>query len=85
MALPQKLLLSFAVVIICGSSVFALPAHVVTLRGRPVLTPVPEPLPLPCSKQSWTNADRGCLSWTAPRDKTLQATTVTSKEAPVLN
>jgi hypothetical protein len=27
MALPQKVLLSFAVLIICGSSVLALPAH----------------------------------------------------------
>ena len=72
MALSRKLVLSFAVVIICGSSVFALPAHVATLRDRPVVAPIPEPLPLPCRKQLWTNADRGCLTWTAPRDKTLQ-------------
>src|ERR1700721_2201459 len=80
MALPQKVLLSFAALIICGSSVLALPAHVVTLRGRPVVVPIPEPLPLPCRKQSWTNADRICLSWTAPRDKTLQTTTVATTE-----
>jgi hypothetical protein len=76
MALPQKVLLAFAVVIICGSSVLALPTHVATLKGRPVVAPVPEPLPLPCRKQHWTNADRVCLTWTAPRDKTLQTTTV---------
>jgi len=71
MALPQKVLLAIAVVTICGSSVLALPAHVVALKGRPVVAPVPEPLPLPCRKQHWTNADRVCLTWTAPRDKTL--------------
>jgi hypothetical protein len=81
MALPQKLVLSFAVVIICGSSVLALPANVTTLRGRPVVARVPEPLPLPCSRQNWTNADRSCLSWTAPRERTPQTTTIASKES----
>jgi hypothetical protein len=76
MLFPQKALLSVAVVVVCGSSVFALPARVATLQGRPVVAPIPEPLPLPCSKQNWTNADRGCLSWTAPRDKTDQTTAV---------
>jgi hypothetical protein len=32
------------------------------------VTHIPDPLPLPCRKQNWTNADRICLSWTAPRD-----------------
>jgi hypothetical protein len=72
MAFPQKALFAFAVVAICGSSVLAVPAHVATSKGRPVVAPVPEPLPLPCRKQLWTNADRGCLTWTAPRDKRLQ-------------
>jgi hypothetical protein len=76
MALPQKVLLSFAAVIICGSSVLALPAHIAALQGRPVLAPIPEPSPLPCRKQHWTNADRICLTWTAPRDETRQTTTV---------
>ena len=86
MALPQKLVLPFAVVAIFASSVLVLPAHVATFRGQPVVAPIPEPLPLPCSKQDWTNADRGCLSWTAPRDKTRQTTTVAPGEidgAPV--
>jgi hypothetical protein len=78
MAFPQKVLLSFAVVIICGSSVLALPVRVAALQSRPVVALVPEPLPLACRKQHWTNADRGCLSWTAPREKTHQATTVAS-------
>jgi hypothetical protein len=80
MALPQKLALSFAVVIICGSSVLALPGHVATLRGQSVAAPIPEPLPLPCRRQNWTNADRICLSWTAPRDKAHQTTTVASRD-----
>jgi hypothetical protein len=80
MAFPRKLVLPFAVVAIFASSVLIPPAHVATLRGRPVVAPIPEPLPLPCSKQDWTNADRGCLSWTAPRDKTRQTTTVAPGE-----
>src|ERR1700722_12913126 len=76
MAFPRKLVLPFAVVAIFASSVLVPPAHVATLLGQPVVAPIPEPLPLPCSKQDWTNADRGCLSWTAPRDKTRQTTTV---------
>src|ERR1700721_2218141 len=72
MALPQKVLLSFAALIIFGSSVLALPAHVVTLRGRPVVAPIPEPLPLPCRRQNWTNADRICLAWPAPRAKRVR-------------
>jgi len=28
--------------------------------------PVPEPPPLPCNMQNWTEGERVCLSWTAP-------------------
>ncbi len=80
MAFPQKLVLPFAVAALFASSVLIPPAPVATLRGQPVVAPIPEPLPLPCSKQDWTNADRGCLSWTAPRDKTRQTTTVPPAE-----
>ena len=31
------------------------------------LAPIPDPPSLPCKKQSWHNADRICLTWTAPR------------------
>jgi hypothetical protein len=40
------------------------------LWGLPVVAHIPDPLPLPCRSQNWTNADRICLSWTAPRDNT---------------
>jgi hypothetical protein len=80
MAFPRKLVLPFAVVAILASSVLAQPAHVAALRSQPVVAPIPEPLPLPCSRQDWTNADRGCLSWTAPRDKTRQTTIIAPAE-----
>ena len=43
------------------------PAHVAELwRPSAAAAPIPDPPPLPCNKQSWYNADRICLSWTAP-------------------
>jgi hypothetical protein len=68
MALRQKILVSLVVGIVCGSSVLVLPLHVADLWGTPVAAHIPDPLPLPCQRQNWTNADRICLSWTAPRD-----------------
>jgi hypothetical protein len=32
-----------------------------------VLAPIADPAPVSCDKQGWWNADRVCLSWTAPR------------------
>jgi len=29
---------------------------------------IQEPSTLPCEKQKWPNADRVCLTWTAPRE-----------------
>ena len=29
--------------------------------------PIADPAPVACDKQGWWNADRVCLSWTAPR------------------
>jgi hypothetical protein len=68
MTLSRKFFVSFAVGIIGGSSVLVLPAHVADLWTLPIVAHIPDPLPLPCRRQNWTNADRGCLSWTAPRD-----------------
>ena len=72
MALRQKMLVSLVVGIVCGSSVLVLPVHVADLWGKPVAAHIPDPLPLPCQRQNWTNADRICLSWTAPRDNMSQ-------------
>lgn len=33
-----------------------------------LLTRGQESSALPCEKQRWPNADRACLTWTAPRD-----------------
>jgi hypothetical protein len=76
MALRRKVLVSFAVGIISGASVLVLPAHVADLWGLPIVAHIPDPLLLPCRKQNWTNADRICLSWTAPRDNIRQTTAV---------
>jgi hypothetical protein len=71
MALRQKMLVSLVVGIAC-SSVLVLPGRVADLWGKPVAAHIPDPLPLPCQRQNWTNADRICLSWTAPRDNMSQ-------------
>jgi hypothetical protein len=76
MVLRRKVLVSFAVGIISGASVLVLPAYVSDLRGQPIVAHIPDPLPLPCRKQNWTNADRICLSWTAPRDNMRRTTAV---------
>jgi hypothetical protein len=68
--LRRKVLRSFVVGIICGSSVLVLPGLVADLWGITIVAHIPDPLPLPCSRQNWTNADRNCLSWTAPHDNT---------------
>jgi hypothetical protein len=75
MTLGRKLFVSFAVGIISGSSAFLLPEQVRELWVVPIVTHIDDPLPLPCWRQNWTNADRGCLSWTAPRDD-MRLTTV---------
>jgi hypothetical protein len=75
MALRRKALISLAVSIIIGSSVRVLHTHGADLWGQPIVAHIPDPLPLPCRSQTWTNADRICLSWTAPRDNMRYTTT----------
>ena len=72
MALRRKMLVSLVVSIICGSSLLVLPVHVADSWGKPVAAHIPDPLPLPCRRQNWTNADRICLSWTAARNNIRQ-------------
>jgi hypothetical protein len=38
-----------------------------TLRSHIWRARVPGPAPVPCDEQFWVNADRACLTWTAPR------------------
>jgi hypothetical protein len=88
MSSHRKVLVSFAVGIISGVSVLVFPAPVAALWGPSIVTHIPDPLPLPCRKQNWTNADRICLSWTAPRDNTRQTMAVAterdqSRAAPI--
>jgi hypothetical protein len=74
--LRWKVFVFFVVSIICGSSVLVLPVHVADSWGIPVVAHIPDPLPLPCRRQNWTNADRICLSWTGPRDNMSQTIVV---------
>jgi hypothetical protein len=69
MALRRYLSIALAASVIGALAVLTRPAHVAELLSRSVAqAPIPDPPPLPCKKQSWYNADRICLSWTAPRD-----------------
>jgi len=57
------------------------PAHVAELwRPSAAAAPIPDPPPLPCTKQSWYNADRICLSWTAPRNFKRQLASVAAPD-----
>jgi hypothetical protein len=75
----RKVFATFVVAITCGSSVLVLPAHVAHLWSMPIVAHIPDPLPLPCRRQNWTNADRICLSWTAPRVNTSQTIAVATE------
>ena len=69
MAFRRCLSIAFAAGVIGTLGVLMQPAHVTELwRPSAAVAPIPDPPPLPCNKQSWYNADRICLSWTAPRD-----------------
>jgi hypothetical protein len=60
--------LSLGIIGVLG--VLALPSKL-SLATTPISgnTPIPAPPPLPCNQQSWWNADRVCLTWTAPRNE----------------
>ena len=38
-----------------------------TVRLYAMTSRIPDPPTVPCKQQSWVNADRACLTWTAPR------------------
>ncbi len=71
MALRHYLSIALAVSVIGTLAALTQPAHVAELWSSSVArAPIPDPPPLPCKKQSWYNADRICLLWTAPRNNT---------------
>jgi hypothetical protein len=71
MAFSRYVSVAFAAGLVGTISSLIQPAHVAELWSAPVArAPIPDPPPLPCKKQSWYNADRICLSWTAPRNNT---------------
>jgi hypothetical protein len=61
------------------------PAHVAELP-KPVVarTPIADPPAVPCKKQEWYNADRACMSWTAPRAE-VREQQVAKLRAPLLS
>jgi hypothetical protein len=51
----------------------AINTHVVASKTRPdadrpfvAAIQIPDPPAMPCKRQTWPSADRGCLTWTAP-------------------
>jgi len=69
MACSHYMSFIFAATCILGISGAVIPAHVAGLWSPSAAqTPIPDPAPIPCRKQAWYNADRVCLSWTAPRN-----------------
>ena len=46
-----------------------IPLGAKTWQAHAARTLIPDPPPLPCDKQAWFNADRACLTWTAPRER----------------
>jgi hypothetical protein len=73
MARTRHLSLAFAAASV-GLGVLTQPAHVAELwRPSAERAPIPDPPARPCNRQSWYNADRICLSWTAPHGETRRA------------
>jgi hypothetical protein len=68
MAIRRYVSISLTASILAASGMMIEPAHVAEFWGRSIArTSIPDSPPLPCSKQSWWNADRVCLSWATPR------------------
>ena len=69
---------SIAVLFVCGmvGGYGGLWLLAPTPEAQTAVARVADPPAVPCSMQSWPNADRKCLDWTAPRAAGTQATTV---------
>jgi hypothetical protein len=68
MAIRRHASIALTIGVLAASGMMIQPAHVAELWSRSIAqTWIPDPPPLPCSKQSWWNADRICLSWATPR------------------
>ena len=68
MALGRYVSIAVGAGVIATLSLLTGPAHVAELL-RPVVAraQIADPPAVPCKKQEWYNADRACMSWTAPR------------------
>src|SRR5262245_519683 len=43
---------------------------------------VPDPPTLPCKRQAWANADRGCMTWTTPQGELARAAERAAQRVP---
>jgi hypothetical protein len=74
MALLRRVFASFALV--AAGYLIALiliPPAADAWVSRGTRAQIPAPSTLPCEKQRWPNADRVCLTWTAPRETDARA------------
>jgi len=69
MARFRRVFASFAIIAagcLIGLIVISPAGH--AWMSRATFSQSPAPSTLPCKKQQWPNADRVCLTWTAPRE-----------------
>jgi hypothetical protein len=68
MALGRYLSIAVGAGVVVTLALLTEPAHVAELlKPAAARAPIANPPAVPCKRQEWYNADRACLSWTAPR------------------
>jgi hypothetical protein len=69
MLLSKRLMFPLAVVIAgCLIAFIQSPSASDIWQSRAARAPIPDLPATPCNKQGWENADRVCLTWTAPHE-----------------
>ena len=85
MALSRYVSVAVAVGVVASLSLLSQPAHVAEFWSPSIArAPIADPPAVPCNKQEWYNADRACLSWTAPRPD-LRGQLLSMQSAPLLS
>ena len=68
MAMGRYLSIAVGAGVVAALALLTGPAHVAEFLTPAVArAPIANPPSVSCKKQEWYNADRACLSWTAPR------------------
>jgi hypothetical protein len=74
MALFRRVFASFAIAAAaCLIALILIPPAVDAWVSRGTRAQIPEPSAVSCQDQTWPNADRVCLTWTAPREMDARA------------